>query len=253
MVSYFELSILEKLNNDYNKLLIRIKLIQDALIDLLNFESYKHENKYFYDEINNYLDIFISEANLISFESDIVIIAKYIQYIRDNLLRGELIKIYNNILGNLKVNFLIDTNLNEHNSINFKYEMFKLLVNFNNFNIKDYNIKINYNNKLDINNRCPNLKAFVKKYNIEIKKDLAMFDSMGIPSNICVKELALHPQNLDYVRLPFICSIDYLLNDLNIATESLKKNEIYGLRNIHDRIYFLFSKCKYNYIILLFY
>lgn len=96
---YFKTSNMEKLHAEYSRLQCRSKTIMDGLVDILNFEgNLSEKNKNFFNEINNFLDIFLHEADAINLKNDLILIAKYLQFIRNNKLRGRFFSVYENIL-----------------------------------------------------------------------------------------------------------------------------------------------------------
>lgn len=65
-------------------------------------------------------------------------------------------------------------------------------------------------------------------------------NSLNIPDEIINKTLSVHPLNLDYLAL---CQAnkDDLSKDLKFMMKKIKEEDYYSLRNIHDRIHFLFT------------
>ena len=84
------LSVKAQVNNAYNQLTEKARLILKGLYKVLNFEGYNRVNnmKGFLFETGNFLDIFLEKAESIYLDNDLVIICKYIQYWRDNYLRN---------------------------------------------------------------------------------------------------------------------------------------------------------------------
>ena len=96
---------MEKLHTEYLKLQTRSKIIMEALNAILNFEgNLLEKNKNFFHEMNNFLDLFLHEADNINLKNDLILIAKYIQFIRNNKIRSKLFSIYENILKEESVN-----------------------------------------------------------------------------------------------------------------------------------------------------
>jgi flagellin-specific chaperone FliS len=89
---------MEKIDSELSSLQERSKIIMKGLKAALNFEGNQIGHRYFYHEINNFYDIFIKEADSINLKNDIVYAAKYIQFVRNNILRSKLFTIYENIL-----------------------------------------------------------------------------------------------------------------------------------------------------------
>lgn len=94
---------------------------------------------------------------------------------------------------------------------------------------------------MNSNDRAAEFDMIYKKY-----KDITDYTVLRVPDDIRVKVLSLHPNKLDYLVL---CDSkkEELDLDLALVSKKLKDDESYGLRNIHDRIHFLFS---YSIIIL---
>jgi hypothetical protein len=90
---------MEKLNDAHSKLKKRALKIMQALKGITNFEGNELEkNKNYFNELNNFLDIFINEADTINLKNDLVSMAKYLQFIRNNKLRHKLFAVYEAIL-----------------------------------------------------------------------------------------------------------------------------------------------------------
>ena len=99
---------MEKLHAEYLKLQTRSKIIMEALAAILNFEGNLNEkNKNFFSEMNNFLDIFLHEADNINLKNDLILVAKYLQFIRNNKLRVKFFSIYENILKEESVSLAI--------------------------------------------------------------------------------------------------------------------------------------------------
>ena len=90
---------MEKLHTEYLKLQTRSKIIMEALVSILNYEgNLTEKNKNFFNEVNNFLDIFLNEADNTNLKNDLILIAKYLQFIRNNKLRLKIFSVYENIL-----------------------------------------------------------------------------------------------------------------------------------------------------------
>ena len=71
----------------------------NALHGILNFDGNLIEkNKNFFNELNNFLDIFLHEADKLNLRNDLILVAKYLQFVRNNKLRVKFFGIYENIL-----------------------------------------------------------------------------------------------------------------------------------------------------------
>jgi hypothetical protein len=92
---------------------------------------------------------------------------------------------------------------------------------------------------MNSSNRAAEFDMIYKKYN-----DITDYNILRIPEDIRVKIMSLHPNKLDYLVL---CNSrkEELDFDLALVSKKLKDDESYGLRNIHDRIHFLFSYSKF--------
>ena len=90
---------MEKLHTEHLNLQRRSKVIMQGLNSILNFEGNLLENnKNFFSEINNFLDIFILEADNINLKNDLIQIAKYLQFIRNNKIRVKFFSAFESIL-----------------------------------------------------------------------------------------------------------------------------------------------------------
>jgi hypothetical protein len=78
---------------------------------------------------------------------------------------------------------------------------------------------------------------FDRIYDKYINNDIK---SLNIPEEIINKTLSLHPQNLDYLALS-LANKDDLSLDLKYLIKKIKEEDYYGLRNLHDRIHFIFT------------
>ena len=194
---YLNLSCWEMIFTEYKKLENKALVIENGLEAILNFEGFDKENRYFFYEINNFLDLFISEADYINLNNDLVNVAKYIQYMRNNKLRKKFYNNYNNML--------------KEDGI--------------------YSIENNISDEYDL---------IYNKYK-KIEKPIDLNISYSVKNSF----LALHPINLDYIKLSELES-KTLNKDLELIISLLKEEESYGLRNIHDRIHFLYSYSKFR-------
>lgn len=99
--TFLKISFNEKIEHEYNKLLFKSKIIHEALKGILNFEGREiATNKFFYNEVNNFLDIFLHEAESINLKNDLIFVAKYVQFVRNNKIRKNFYKIYETMLKN---------------------------------------------------------------------------------------------------------------------------------------------------------
>ena len=90
---------MERLCIEYLKLKTKSKIIMNALHGILNFDGNLIEkNKNFFNELNNFLDIFLHEADKLNLRNDLILVAKYLQFVRNNKLRVKFFGIYENIL-----------------------------------------------------------------------------------------------------------------------------------------------------------
>ena len=100
---------METIDTELTYLNSRSKIINEALHDILNFEGNLIEkNKNFFSEINNFLDIFIIEANKIKLKNEIVQLAEHIQFIRNNKLRVKFFSNYQDILKEERVEYILN-------------------------------------------------------------------------------------------------------------------------------------------------
>ena len=126
------LSLQEQINKKYNQLCQKAQLIIKGLTKILNFEGkekYSHIRSFIF-ESGNFLDIFIKKADEINLECDLVNIAKYVQYWRDNYLRNEI------------HNFIIDISKKEESplSCDMNEEFSPANNKFKNWNITKMNL-----------------------------------------------------------------------------------------------------------------
>jgi len=90
---------MEKVEREFSTLQQRSKIIQEGLEAVINFEGHEKDNhKFYFHEINNFLDIFIKEAESINMLNDIYHVGKYIQFLRNNQLRLKFNKIFEGLL-----------------------------------------------------------------------------------------------------------------------------------------------------------
>lgn len=230
MANFFKISFLEKINNEYGKLLIRSRTINEAILDILNFntgEAATYKGDYaMYSELNNFLDIFLHEADTINLKNELIIIAKYIQFIRNNKSRILMYKIYEEYLRESRMITYVDSNTSDFDPIFNKYKEFKLL-SFSTLS-KD--------------------KSSVKEYEKIFENNNRVFELFKIPDEVLCNDLALHPNNIDYLKIACYYTVDFVITSLNITMNILKDDESYGLRNIYDRCHFLLTMCKRIYI-----
>ena len=180
-----------KIKRTFERLKARCEIIDEAMIKIINFSGYEKKADYL-TELNNYIDIFTKEAQIINYNSDPVCITRYIQYLRNTFLRRK---------------------------VSLQYE--KLLIQTNN---------VSYVEK--VNN----------DYDEEYKKYSTITDPyyFKIPEAVKCKELSLHPTLLDYLRIAEV-NQKVLASDLEIVSKpNIEMN--YGIKNIYDRITFLFLK-----------
>ena len=193
-----------KMRKKYELLKIQTNLIDEGLENLINFVDKEDVNL-----INSYYDIFMTEANNMNYQSELTFIAEYIQFLRNNLIRK---KIYEEIY-------------EDKNSITY---ITKVQNDFD-----------------DI------YKKYIKISQILMEQ---------IPEGIRYKEICVHPNVLDYLEISTLKK-DFLEKDLELISEYVKfqylnnsfydknNNNInnsvmweYGIRNIFNRLTFLFMK-----------
>ena len=193
-----------KMRKKYELLKIQTNLIDEGLENLINFVDKEDVNL-----INSYYDIFMTEANNMNYQSELTFIAEYIQFLRNNLIRK---KIYEEIY-------------EDKNSITY---ITKVQNDFD-----------------DI------YKKYIKISQILMEQ---------IPEGIRYKEICVHPNVLDYLEISTLKK-DFLEKDLELISEYVKfqylnnsfydknnnniNNSImweYGIRNIFNRLTFLFMK-----------
>ena len=99
---------MEKVQTAYLKLQTRSKTILEGLRSIINFEGSELEkNKNFFHEINNFLDIFLREAETINLRNDLIDVAQALQFYRNNKLRFRLFKVFENTLKDESVNLIV--------------------------------------------------------------------------------------------------------------------------------------------------
>lgn len=74
---------------------------------------------------------------------------------------------------------------------------------------------------------------------------------LRIPAEIFYKFLSFHPVNVDYLRLAN-AKYELLKRDLVNISKLVNEDQSYGIRNIYDRIHFMFCKCKFKIILFKF-
>ena len=195
-----------KIRKKYELLKIQSILIDEGLENLINFIEKEDITL-----INSYYDIFMTEANSMNYQSELTFIAEYIQFLRDNLIRK---KIYEEIYDYQNNNAYITKVQNDFDEIYIKYiKISQLLIN-------------------------------------------------QIPDGVKYKDICVHPSVLDYLQISLMDK-DILKKDLEIITNfiniqnnnnlNINNNEnlsnsfsanviTYGIRNIFNRLTFLFMK-----------
>ena len=73
--------------------------------------------------------------------------------------------------------------------------------------------------------------------------DLIDYNILKVPSEIIVKTLSLHMNNVDYLVVTTAKKSE-LVKDFALGLLKLKEEESFVLRNIYDRICFLFTSSK---------
>ena len=192
-----------KVRKKYELLKIQSNLIDEGLENLINFVDKDDVTL-----INAYYDIFMTEANNINYQSELTFIAEFIQFLRNNLIRK---KIY-------------EENYEDKNSITY---ITKVQNDFD-----------------DI------YKKYLKISQILIEQ---------IPEGINYKEICVHPNVLDYLEISSM-NKDSLLKDLETIKSYINPQNLnnsiynnnnnlnnsvlweYGIRNIFNRLTFLFMK-----------
>lgn len=206
----------DKISYEMIKSLIKVNIIQKSLMDIINFEGFSTKKDYF-NEVNNYLDLFITEIDNIGFSSELIIVSKYIQYIRNNNNRKDLFKIFKRGLEENSLQSNIIEN-NEYDQIFSIYEKHKLK-----WSLSDDG-EVYYND----DDHIYNYNLFTQELNVD--------------ENFNLKELSLHPSNLEYHKIPLMVNINELIEDLKLANDFIIKTNIsYSIKNIHDRISFILS------------
>ena len=195
-----------KLRKKYELLKIQSIIIDEGLENLINFIE-----KDDITLINSYYDIFMTEANNMNYQSELTFIAEYIQFLRNNLIRK---KIYEEIYDHQNNNAYITRVQNDFDDIYIKYiKISQLLIN-------------------------------------------------QIPDGVDYKDICVHPSVLDYLQISLM-NKDILKKDLEFITDyiNIQNNNnlnhnynenssnssstniiTYGIRNIFNRLTFLFMK-----------
>ena len=194
-----------KIRKKYELLKIQSSIIDEGLENLINFVDKEDITL-----INSYYDIFMAEANSMNYQSELTFIGEYIQFLRNNLIRK---KIYEEIYDYQNSNAYITKVQNDFDDIYIKY------------------IKI------------------------------SQIITNQIPENIIYKDICIHPSVLDYLQLSLmnkdvlkkdletITNYINVQNDNNVHSFSYNENisnysvmSEYGIRNIYNRLTFLFMK-----------
>ena len=192
-----------KIRKKYELLKIQSKLIDEGLENLVNFVE-----KGDITLINYYYDIFMTEANNINYQSELTFIAEYIQFLRNNLIRK---KIYEEIYEDKSSVTYITRVQNDFDDI---------------------------------------YKKYMKISQVLIEQ---------IPEGINYKVICGHPNSLDYLEISTM-NKEPLKKDLETITEYINLQNLnssiyninnninnsvmweYGVRNIFNRLTFLFMK-----------
>ena len=194
-----------KTRKKYELLKIQSSIIDEGLENLINFIEKEDITM-----INSYYDIFMTEANSMNYQSELTFIGEYIQFLRNNLIRK---KIYEEIYDYQNSNAYITKVQNDFDDIYIKYiKISQILTN-------------------------------------------------QIPENIVYKDICIHPSVLDYLQLSLmdkevlkkdletITNYINVQNDNNVNSFSYNENisnysvmSEYGIRNIYNRLTFLFMK-----------
>lgn len=139
--TFFRLSFMEKIDIELSSLSEKSEIIHSGLKAVMNFEGHKLENnKYFFHEINNFLDFFIKEADSINLKNDLVYVAKYIQFLRNNKIRAKFYNIYENILKEENLFSSTDAIASEFDLI---YKKYKEIEDFEKLRIP-HEVKVKY-------------------------------------------------------------------------------------------------------------
>ena len=201
-----------KTRKKYELLKIQSSIIDEGLEHLINFIE-----KEDITNINSFYDIFMNEANNINYQSELTFIAEYIQFLRNNLIRK---KIYEEIYDCQNSNAYITRVQNDFDDIYIKYtKISQILIN-------------------------------------------------QVPEGIIYKNICIHPTALDYLQISLMDKdilkkdletiTDYInaqnnnvfnINNNNISNDNSISNSFsnnimseYGIRNIYNRLTFLFMK-----------
>ena len=117
-----------KVKKEYELLKIQTGLIDEGLIKVINFAGKEQLNenrsKTYLAEVNNYLDIFIKEASLINYNSEIICLSRYIQYLRNNKIRSKFYIAYEDILHKNNIQSYVSKLKNSFDEVFSKYSRF---------------------------------------------------------------------------------------------------------------------------------
>ena len=199
-----------KIIKKYELLKIESRIIDEGLENLINFTEKEDVTL-----VNSYYDIFMTEANNMNYQSELTFIAEYIQFLRNNLIRK---KIYEEKYDYQNSNAYITKVQNDFDDIYIKYtKISQILIN-------------------------------------------------QIPDGINYKDICVHPSVLDYLKISLMDKdvlkkdletiTDYInvqnSNNMNLNNNSNNDNNSnsvnnsimseYGIRNIFNRLTFLFMK-----------
>ena len=127
ITSLLNISCKNIINKIYNNLSKKSLIILKGLNDVLNFkgiEKYSKTNQFIFEN-GNFLDIFIEKSEEINLENDLVNIAKYVQYCRDNFLRKDLYEIFTKMKKKEECFNIIDMN-DEFARANDRYKYYNV-------------------------------------------------------------------------------------------------------------------------------
>ena len=131
-----------KVKKEYELLKIQTGLIDEGLIKIINFTGKEQLNinksKTYLAEVNNYLDIFIKEASLINYNSEIICLSRYIQYLRNNKIRSKFYIAYEDILHKNNIQSYVSKLKNSFDEVFLKYSHFSETL------VRSLPIKIQY-------------------------------------------------------------------------------------------------------------
>ena len=199
-----------KIRKKYELLKIQSRIIDEGLENLINFTEKEDVTL-----VNSYYDIFMTEANNMNYQSELTFIAEYIQFLRNNLIRK---KIYEEKYDYQNSNAYITKVQNDFDDIYIKYTKISQILN------------------------------------------------NQIPDGINYKDICVHPSVLDYLKISLMDKdvlkkdletiTDYInaqnSNNINLNNNSNNDNNSnsvnnsimseYGIRNIFNRLTFLFMK-----------